>query len=85
MDDAFTLPKRSYDTSMLGLIGASSPYNNKVGISRQLSFNPRIINNRGYIIPGEKTDKELNVANIMTPAEILTPFAGNHDDSPRVA
>lgn len=85
VDEAFTLPKRSYDATMLGLIGMSSPYNNKVGISRQLAFNPRILNNRGYIIPGKKGDKGLDMANVMTPAEILTPMAANHDDSPRTA
>ena len=31
MDKAFTLAKRSYDQTMLGLMGVSSPYNNKVG------------------------------------------------------
>ena len=79
MDKAFTLAKRSYDQTMLGLIGVSSPYNNKVGITRQLAFNPRILNNRGYIVVGNKNDESLNVANMMTPAEILTPFAANHD------
>ena len=85
LDSAFTLDKRSYDQSMMGLMGMSSPYNNKVGISRQLSFNPRITNNRGYIIPGDPSLKGLDVANVLTPAEILTPFAANHDDSPRTA
>lgn len=85
LDESFTLAKRSYDESMLGVVGVSSPYNNKVGVSRQLAINPQILNNRGYIKPGTVSDKELDVSNVMTPGEILTPWAGNHDDSPRVA
>ena len=50
-----------------------------MGVTRQLSFNPRILNNRGYIVPGSKNDKGTNMANMLTPAEILTPFAGTHD------
>ncbi len=85
LDQSFTLSKRSFDKTMMGLVGMSSPYNSKVGITRQLAMNPRILNNRGYIKPGTMDKKGLNVANIMTPAEILTPFSANHDDPPRTA
>lgn len=85
LDEAFTLDKRSYDETMLGLLAVSSPYNNKVGVSRQLAYSPRILSNRGLIKSGTKDDPDLNMANMLSPAELLTPFAANHDDPPRTA
>jgi hypothetical protein len=85
LDEAFTLDKRSYDESMLGLLAISSPYNNKVGVSRQLAYNPRILSNRGLIRAGKKDDADLGLDNMLSPAELLTPFAANHDDPPRTA
>lgn len=85
LQDAYTLDKRSYDESMLGILGASSPYNNKAGVSRQLAYNPNILSNRGYIKAGKKENSDLNAANLLTPAELLTPYVGSHDDAPRVA
>ena len=32
LDQAFTIPMRSYDKSMVGLLGMSSPDSNKVGV-----------------------------------------------------
>ena len=52
--------------------------NNKAGVSRQLAFNPSIINNRGMLKLSE-TDKDIDISNILTPAEVLTPWAANHD------
>jgi hypothetical protein len=85
LDEAFTLDKRSYDESMLGLLAISSPYNNKVGVSRQLSYSPRILSNRGLIKAGKKDDPDLSMENMLSPAELLTPYAANHDDPPRTA
>lgn len=85
LDEAFTLDKRSYDESMLGILAISSPYNNKVGVSRQLAYNPRILSNRGLIRSGTRDDADLNLTNLLSPAELMTPFAANHDDPPRTA
>lgn len=85
LDAAFTIDKRSYDESMMGILGMSSPYNAKVGINRQLSYNPNIIDTRGIIKPGSKTSNDLNYGNLGTVAELAVPFTLNHDDSPRTA
>lgn len=83
--EAYTIDKRSYDESMLGLLAASSPFDSKVGISRQLSYSPRIVSNRGFIKTGDKYDPELDLANLLSPSELLTPFSSSHDDPPRIA
>jgi hypothetical protein len=54
--------------------------NDKVGVSRQLAYNPRILSSRGLIRAGKKDDGDLGLDNMLSPAELLTPFAANHDD-----
>ena len=70
---------------MLGILSISSPFDAKVGVTRQLSYSPRILSNRGFIKTGDNNDPNLNPANLLSPAELLTPFAATHDDPPRVA
>lgn len=83
LDDAYTLPRRMYDKSMLGIVGVSSSPDFNVGINRQLTLEPSIVSARGYI---EMKDLDkLTDANLLTPAELLTPGGMAHDDAPRVA
>lgn len=82
-DRSYDLDKRLYDKSMLGVIGMSTGFAGNVGITRQLTINSSIKDERGIINP--KKENEVNTLNGLTIYEALAPFATTHDDPPRVA
>jgi len=86
MEKAFSIDKRAYDDTMIGVIGISTSPDAGVGILRQLTLEPNITSTRGYIdvTPMEKVD-DLNSANLLTPAEMLTPGGVLHDDGQRTS
>lgn len=83
---AMTLPKRAYDPTMLGIMGMTTSPDAKVGVNRQLTLEPNITSTRGYvkITDMDKLD-ELSNANLLTPAELLSPPGALHDDGPRTS
>lgn len=86
LEQGYTLDKRAYDPSMLGIIGISTSPDKNVGIARQLTLEPNIKNPRGYLeIKNDKVD-ELNDANLFSPAELLSPLGASRDEllSPRM-
>lgn len=83
-ESAYTQDKRSYDKSMLGVIGMSTSNDGSCGIVRKLSLEPNIINARGFMNLTDNLD-ELNGVNLFTPSESLTPLAVLHDDAIRTA
>lgn len=86
LEKALTLPKRGYDESMLGVLGISTSPDANVGIVRQLTLEPNITSTRGYIkTTGLSGVEELNSANLLTPAELLTPKGVQHDDPTRTS
>lgn len=86
MDRAFTIDKRAYTESMLGIAGITTSNDGKVGINRELTLEPRIVNTRGFVefTPREKVN-DLSAANLLTPGELLTPMGVEHDDPARTA
>ena len=48
LDEAYTVPRRSYDPSMIGVISPGTSPDGNVGISKYLSMEPEITNLRGY-------------------------------------
>ena len=82
-DRAYTLDKRVYDDSMLGILGTSTGFAGNVGISRQLTIDSSIDNTRGKL--NHKSYKDLNTLNALTVYEALTPYATTHDDPVRTA
>jgi len=82
-DHAFTLDMRAYDKSMLGFFGMNSPDSSKIGTVRQLSFNPKIKNTRG-IIDDDIDVNHMNPSDMLTPAELLSPFTSRKADPPRI-
>jgi hypothetical protein len=83
LDEAYTLERRYYDKSMVGIIGTSSSPDGNVGVTRHLTLEPSVVSARGYV--DIKSTDELTDANLFTPSELLTPGCMGHDDSPRVA
>jgi hypothetical protein len=86
LDEAMGIDKRAYDPTMLGVLGISTTPDANVGVLRQLTLEPKITSTRGYIdvTPKDKID-DLTSANLLTPAEMLTPMGIQHDDPTRTA
>ena len=85
VDDAYTLKRRAYVDSMVGVISASSPDSGSVGITRYMSMNPRITNLLGFVKTGDDADaKDIGFGNMGSVAELTTPFAIDHDDPKRL-
>ncbi len=85
-DRAMTFDKRAYDPSMIGIVGMTTSNDAKVGVNRQLTLEPAITSTRGYVkVTDPKDYDKLNSANLLTPAEMLSPPGALHDDGPRTA
>jgi hypothetical protein len=80
---AFSMEKRTYDKSMLGVLGLSTGFANTVGINRQTTIDAGIRNKRGFIIPSD-TNKLDNLSTFSV-MEAIAPLAVNHDDPMRTA
>lgn len=85
-DRQMTLEKRGYDESMLGVLAITTSNDSNVGIMRQMTLEPNILNTMGEIgVVGEEGVENLNAANLFSPAEMLTPLSVQHDDPDRTA
>lgn len=86
VDRAYTMARRSYPKSMVGIIAPSSSPDANVGLTRCLSLEPEITSLRGYCqTPKEKKDLDkLNESNLFSPTELLIPFGVTRDDSTRI-
>ena len=82
-DRSYSLDKRVYDKSMLGVIAMSTGFAGNVGITRQATINSSIDDIRGDISP--KNADQLNTLNTLSIYESLSPFTTTHDDPIRVA
>lgn len=83
---AYTMDKRAYHESMLGLIGMSTSPDAKVGVSRALTAQPLIENIRGFVKKDSHKDLDaLKDVNLFTPAELASPLGASNDDSVRTA
>ena len=79
----FTQDKRSYDKTMMGVLGMSTSADANVGINRHMSLEPNVIGPRGYI--DIKEEDQLKDVNLFTAAELLTPLGATRDDAVRTA
>lgn len=83
-DRAYSLDKRTYDSTMIGKMAISSPNNGTVGITRQLVADPKIESVRGYTsTDGIETD--FNDLQLASFSELLTPGTVTRDDAIRTA
>ena len=81
---AYTLPKRSYEDTMIGKIALSSPNNGEVGINRQLVIDPKIESVRGYTTTQDVTT-DFNDLQLASFSEMMTPGTVSRDDAIRTA
>ena len=84
-DRAYSLDKRTYDDSMLNVLGMSTGFAANVGITRQATINSNIEGSRGYVKSIKGDTSKMNTANTLTATEALTPFGTTHDDPMRTA
>ena len=84
-DRAFTLDKRGQTLSGVGTVAISSPDNGNVGIVKQLTANPRIINTLGFVeSTSENNDaSKLPASSLLSYEESCFPFI-NHDNPQRI-
>ena len=82
-DRAYTLDKRIYNDSMLGVLSMSTGFANTVGISRQTTINSNINDTRGILETNNKDN--LNTLNTLSIYEALAPYSTTHDDPIRTA
>ena len=83
-DRAYSLDKRSYDGSMLNVLGMSTGFAGNVGITRQTTINANV-NAQGYVKQENISDEDMDDANTLTATEALIPFGSTHDDPMRTA
>ena len=83
-DRAYTLDKRVYDDSMLGILSMSTGFAGNVGITRQATINSSIADGRG-ILKVSNDKSKLNTLNGMSVYEAMAPYATTHDDPVRTA
>lgn len=83
-DRAYTVAKRSYDDSMIGKIAMSSPNSGNVGISRQLTANPKLTSVRGYT-DNIGPDSDYDDFQLASCSELETPGTVSRDDAIRTA
>lgn len=85
LDDSFTVEKRSYDPSMIGIIGLASSPDGSVGVSRTLTLEPNIKGARGYVdIKSKEELKDVKDVNLFSPAELSIPLGATRDDPTRL-
>lgn len=84
-DRAYSLDKRTYDESMLNVLGMSTGFSANVGITRQATLNMNVDTERGYVKSIKGNTSKMNSANTLTATEAVIPFASTHDDPIRTA
>lgn len=81
---SYSLDKRTFDDSMLNVMGMSTSFSASAGISRQATMDMNVEGIRGYIKSIDSDTSQFNAAKTLCATEALTPFAISSDDSQRV-
>ena len=84
-DRSYTLDKRTFDDSMLNVLGMSTGFAGNVGINRQATIDMNISGKRGYIRSLEGSPEELSPTKTFCMTEALTPYGCTRDDPFRTA
>lgn len=85
LDDSFTIDKRAYDDSMVGVVAVVTPPDGQCGVSRTLTMEPKIKSVRGYVETTDKKDYDkLKDTNLFALTELTIPLSGTRDDPNRL-
>lgn len=83
-DRAYSLDKRTYDDSMLNVLGGSTNFSANAGIARQATINMNVEGARGFIKQIDSDTSKMNTVNTLTASEAMIPFEATNDDNTRV-
>lgn len=83
-DRGYGLDKRTFDESMINILGLSTGFAGNVGITRQATMDMNIEGKRGYIKITKDID-DMSITKTFTATEALTPFGVTRDDPFRSA
>jgi GNAT superfamily N-acetyltransferase len=83
LEQAYTQERRCFHPSMKGVMAISTSPDANVGLMRELTVEPNIINARGYVAPPD--DRNVNDVNLFSMAEMLTPLGVTRDDPIRTS
>ena len=84
LDESWTIEKRIYDKSMVGIISPSTSPDGTVGINKTLTCEPNITSVRGYVDIKDHRLDELNDTNVFSPGELSMPLSATVDDPNRL-
>jgi hypothetical protein len=84
VDDAYTLEARAYDESMMGILALNTPDSATVGVVRHLTYNPRVLDDRGALLSPPSDLNDMKHTEILSVGEALSPFTSAHADPPRI-
>lgn len=82
-DRAYGLDKRTYDESMVNVLGLSTGFAANVGIARQNTIDMNIDSSMGYIT--KSSTKDMCITKTFCMTEALTPYGTTSDDPFRSA
>lgn len=80
---AYSVSTRTYDESMLNLIGMDTTFSGGVGINRQATIDANVENARGLVKTINGDSSKLSIAKSMTITEAMIPLGATHDDPQR--
>lgn len=84
--ESYSLEKRSFDDSMMGMYTISTSPDANCGVVRELVVEPNIVSPRGYMnLEGVDNVDNLKDVNLFGYAEMLSPLGACKDDSTRTA
>lgn len=84
-DRSFTLEKRAYHPSMMGIIGMNSTASGEVGINRHMTLNSNIVDARGFINVEKQPFDKYDGTELLTPGEMMQTFGPESSDIERLA
>lgn len=84
-DKSFSLSKRSFDPSNIGKYGMSSSNDKNVGITRQLSIDPKVDSVRGYTSLTDYQDTKFSDLQLASFTDLITPGTISRDDAIRTS
>lgn len=82
-DRAYSVDKRTYDSSMLNVLGMDTGFSGNVGINRQATMDANIEGNRGFIKSINSNTDKFSTAKTLTATEGIVPLGITHDDPQR--
>lgn len=79
-DRSYSLDKRTYDESMLNILGMSTGFAGNVGVTRQATIDMNVEGEKGYLKSINGDASQLTDVKTLTITEAVTPFSATHDD-----